>query len=212
MYSLGTCIHAFIGPTPICSSLRSVINILAAGKAPSSVSWFLAGRSLIAPNKNKEGCAPDIRPIAVGETLQRLVGKCMCALLKVKTADFSGIDIYVFQWKPRSPINYVCRCSTNISVDPMHACSDLFQSPLGIQVEVGNDLTADHSHTHPADLLLINWTTGKTAAFDIYLSSQHTYSDRSGMFAGSAALATEGRKHRVIDEKCKNLAGCVFTW
>eukprot|EP00731_Ephydatia_muelleri_P026672 Em0018g772a len=75
-------------PTPICSSLRSVINMLAAGKAPSSVSRFLAGGSLIALNKNKECCAPDIRPIAVGETLRRLVGKCMCVLLKVKAADF----------------------------------------------------------------------------------------------------------------------------
>ncbi|KAL5478022.1 hypothetical protein EMCRGX_G024897 [Ephydatia muelleri] len=75
-------------PTPICSSLRSVINMLAAGRAPSSVFRFLAGGSLIALNKNKEGCAPDIRPIAVGETLRRLVGKCMCALLKVKAADF----------------------------------------------------------------------------------------------------------------------------
>ena len=28
---------------------------------------------------------------------------------------------------------------------------------LGVQVEAGNDLTADHNHTHPADLLL---TTG----------------------------------------------------
>ena len=62
-------------PTPICSSLRSVINMLAAGKASSPVSWFLAGGSLIALNKNKESCAPDIRPIAVGETLSRLVGK-----------------------------------------------------------------------------------------------------------------------------------------
>ena len=75
-------------PTPICTSLRLVINILAAGKAPTLVSRFLAGGSLIALNKNKEGCAPDIRPIAVGETLRRLVGKCMCALLKVKAADF----------------------------------------------------------------------------------------------------------------------------
>ena len=74
--------------TPICSSLRSVINMLAAGRAPRSVSRFLAGGSLIALNKNKEGCAPDIRPIAVGETLRSLVGKCMCALLKVKAADF----------------------------------------------------------------------------------------------------------------------------
>ena len=35
---------------------------------------------------------------------------------------------------------------------------------LGIQVEAGNDIMADHSHTHPADLLLTNWATGKTAA------------------------------------------------
>ena len=42
---------------------------------------------------------------------------------------------------------------------------------LGIQVELGNDLTADHSHTHPADLLLTNWTTGRTVAFDISVTS-----------------------------------------
>ncbi|KAL5477544.1 hypothetical protein EMCRGX_G024355 [Ephydatia muelleri] len=42
---------------------------------------------------------------------------------------------------------------------------------LGVQVEAGNDLTADHSHTRPADLLLTNWATGKTAAFDISVTS-----------------------------------------
>ena len=62
------------------------------------MSRYLAGGSLIALNKNKEGCAPDIRPIAVGETLRRLVGKCMCALLKEKAADFFqptqfGVDV-----------------------------------------------------------------------------------------------------------------------
>ena len=29
----------------------------------------------------------------------------------------------------------------------------------------------DHSHTHPADLLLSNWATGKTAAFDTSVTS-----------------------------------------
>ncbi|KAL5503348.1 hypothetical protein EMCRGX_G010279 [Ephydatia muelleri] len=65
-----------------------VINILIAGKAPTSVSRFLAGASLIALNKIKEGCPPDIRPIAVGETLRRLAGKCVRALLKDKAAEF----------------------------------------------------------------------------------------------------------------------------
>ena len=55
-------------PTPI--SLRQVINNLAAGKVPKSVSNFLAGGCLIA----LVGCPPDIRPIAVGETIRRLAG------------------------------------------------------------------------------------------------------------------------------------------
>ncbi|KAL5517632.1 hypothetical protein EMCRGX_G003214 [Ephydatia muelleri] len=54
-------------PTPICSLLPQVVNILVAGKAPASVSRFIAGARLIALNKVKEGCPPDIRPIAVGE-------------------------------------------------------------------------------------------------------------------------------------------------
>ena len=75
-------------PTFICSSLRNIVNILAAGKAPTSVSRFLAGANLIALNKFKQGCPPDIRPIAVGEVLRRLTAKCMCVILKEKAADF----------------------------------------------------------------------------------------------------------------------------
>ena len=78
---------------------------------------------------------------------------------------------------------------------------------LGIQVEAGNDPTANHSHTHPADLLLTNWTTGKTAAFDISVTSPlntHTLME-AGVSAGSAALTSEGRKHRANDAKCEEL-------
>ena len=78
---------------------------------------------------------------------------------------------------------------------------------LGIQVEAGNDLTADHSHTRPADLLLTNWTTGKTAAFDTSVTSLHSTHTlmEAGVSAGSSALTTEGRKHRANDAKCKEL-------
>ena len=58
------------------------------GKAPASVSRFIAGARLIALNKVKEGCPPDIRPIAVGEVIRRLAGKCVCTILKDKAADF----------------------------------------------------------------------------------------------------------------------------
>ena len=52
------------------------------------MSTFLAGGRLIALNKSKEGSPPDVRPIAVGETLSRLTGKCICAALKDRISSF----------------------------------------------------------------------------------------------------------------------------
>ena len=78
---------------------------------------------------------------------------------------------------------------------------------LSVQVEAGSDLTADHSHTRPADLLLTNWDTGKTAAFDVSVtSSLNTLTLlEAGVSAGSAARATEDRKHKANDAKCDEL-------
>ena len=75
--------------TPIFQSLRAIINLLAAGSAPSEVSTFLAGGSLTALNKSKPGSPLDIRPIAVDESLRRLTSKCLCAVVKGKAAEFS---------------------------------------------------------------------------------------------------------------------------
>ena len=68
-------------PTSIYSLLRGVVNLLASGKAPREVSIFLAGGSLTALNKLIDGCPSDVRPIAVGEVLRHLIGKCLCALV-----------------------------------------------------------------------------------------------------------------------------------
>eukprot|EP00731_Ephydatia_muelleri_P023351 Em0015g934a len=75
-------------PSPLCVSLKSVVNLLASGKVPSEVSRYLAGGNLTALKKIKPNSPPDIRPIAVGETLRRLTGKCLCALVKEKASDF----------------------------------------------------------------------------------------------------------------------------
>ena len=77
----------------------------------------------------------------------------------------------------------------------------------GVQVEASNDLTADHSHTHPSDILLINWATGKTASLDITATSPLSTLTLmgAGVSAGSAALAIEDRKHRANDAKCNEL-------
>ena len=55
--------------------LTGVCNILAQGKAPKVLAKFLAGANLIgSPKKDKQ----DLRPIAIGETLRRLVSKGLC--------------------------------------------------------------------------------------------------------------------------------------
>ena len=76
--------------TPICDSLKGVVNILASGKDPKSVSAFLSGGRLIALNKGKfsEGQCTDIRPLVVGEALRRLTGKCLCSILRDKFSTF----------------------------------------------------------------------------------------------------------------------------
>ena len=55
---------------------------------PVSVSKFLSGGILTALNSNKPKCPADIHPIAVDETLHHLIGKCFCAVTKVKTSEY----------------------------------------------------------------------------------------------------------------------------
>eukprot|EP00731_Ephydatia_muelleri_P002290 Em0001g2290a len=73
---------------PICAVLREVVNLLISGKVPVQVARFLAGGNLVALEKNKHNCPPDIRPIAVGEAIRRLAGKCLCSMTKAKAHDF----------------------------------------------------------------------------------------------------------------------------
>ena len=42
---------------------------------------------------------------------------------------------------------------------------------LSAKIEVGNNLTPDHDHTRPADVLVHNWSQGKLAAFDLSVTS-----------------------------------------
>ena len=74
--------------TPICSSLKGIVILLASGKVLKAVSKFIAGGNLVALSKVKAGSPPDIRPITVGETLRRLVSKCLCQIVKMKASEF----------------------------------------------------------------------------------------------------------------------------
>ena len=52
------------------------------------ITSFLAGGNLTALVKSQQGSTLDIRPIAVGEALRRLTGKCLCALVRSKASEF----------------------------------------------------------------------------------------------------------------------------
>ena len=75
LYTISVPLH-----TPIGTSLKGIVNLLASGKDPVCVSAYLAGGKLIALDKSKEGSPPFVRPIAVGETFCRLTGKCICTI------------------------------------------------------------------------------------------------------------------------------------
>ena len=78
---------------------------------------------------------------------------------------------------------------------------------FSVQVEAGCNLTSDHSHSRPADVLISNWVLGKTAACDLSVTSplNSKILSEAGVTAGAAAHATELRKHEANDAKCSDL-------
>ncbi|KAL5517008.1 hypothetical protein EMCRGX_G002472 [Ephydatia muelleri] len=78
---------------------------------------------------------------------------------------------------------------------------------IGVKVEVGNNLSRDHSKTRPADILLPNWFLGRTAALDVSITSPLNPVTllEAGVSATAAAQATEARKHQANDPKCSEL-------
>ena len=60
------------------AQLAAVVQLLAQGRAPSFVAPVLAGAGLVALPKPSGG----VRPIAVGEILRRLTGKCLMSFVQ----------------------------------------------------------------------------------------------------------------------------------
>ena len=62
----------------LSAQLAGVVNHLASGRAHSAAAPLLAGASLVAIPKPHGG----VRPIAIGEVLRRLTGKCLIQLVR----------------------------------------------------------------------------------------------------------------------------------
>ena len=72
------------GSSHFIDSLTSFVNLVLSGDVPTCARPYFFGANLIGLNK-KDG---SIRPIAIGCTLRRLVGKCACAFLSEDMSSF----------------------------------------------------------------------------------------------------------------------------
>ena len=67
------CPNKAVGEAALLAT-KNLVNHMAAGRAPREFAPFIAGAPLMALNKSSGG----LRPIAIGETIRRLVSKCCC--------------------------------------------------------------------------------------------------------------------------------------
>ena len=83
-----------------------------------------------------------------------------------------------------------------------------------VKVEVANNLTPDHDHTRPVDVLVHNWSQGKPATFDFSVTSPLNSLNLSeaGVSSGAAAEASVIRKHNRNDGKCGDLGWVCILW
>ena len=73
--------------SPVLLQLTALVNHFQHGRAPRSIAPFFAGACLSALDKSK-GEEYDIRPIAAGEIIRRLVSKCLCSTQKERAITF----------------------------------------------------------------------------------------------------------------------------
>ena len=85
----------------------------------------------------------------------------------------------------------VTRHNNHVLVETCHIAH------LSVKVEMGSNLTSDHDHSCPEDILLTNWALGKPAAFDISVTSllNPKTVPVAALSVGAAAMSTEEHKH-----------------
>ena len=78
---------------------------------------------------------------------------------------------------------------------------------ISAKAEAGSGHGRELQHTPPADILASYWLCGKSAAFDLSVTSplNPSFLSEACLTARSAAVAAEIRKHSANDAKCSEL-------
>ena len=96
------------------TALKNLVNHLLAGKAPLEVQPYFAGARLCALEKGEN----DVRPIAAGETIRRLVSKAACNAVRSKAREFfKGLQFGVATPAGSERIIHTCRHAMTIHTD-----------------------------------------------------------------------------------------------
>ena len=96
------------------NALTHLVNHLLAGKAPLEVQPYFVGARLCALEKGEN----DVRPIAAGETIRRLVSKAACNAVKSKASEiFKGLQFGVATPAGAERIIHTCRHAMAIHTD-----------------------------------------------------------------------------------------------
>ncbi|KAL5500712.1 hypothetical protein EMCRGX_G012308 [Ephydatia muelleri] len=109
------------------------------------------------------------------------------AKVKHSSQKMSVLNMVYFIFPPKSTILLASNSSVCVPVSTILASNSSVCVPistsdfstsescrlahLSVKVESRNNLTPDHSHTRPADVLIQNWSRGRPAAFDICVTS-----------------------------------------
>ena len=167
------------------------MNILAGGRVPIGVANFIAGGSHTALIKSDGGSPLDICPIAVGEALRRLTGKCLCIISRVKASELFG----PFQLGVACPagaeklVHDLRRCITeHWEDDDLVACKIDLKNAFN---EVSQQTLLEECATHFPELFrwvfLVLWTTPHLVALHGHLWIQ-TWSSAGRPFGSSPFL------------------------
>ena len=83
-----------------------------------------------------------------------------------------GLDVSNGSRCPLDPlVHHAVTCIRGGDVVSRHNKHDIlaetfWRAHLGVQVEMGSNVTPDHNHTRPADLLVPNWVLSKPVTFN----------------------------------------------
>ena len=115
------------------------------------------------------------------------------------------------------PLGYHCvTCKRGGDITTRHntLCNVVYSTSqragLSAQPEVGCGWGQDNSRTRPADILVINWDCGTSAAFDITVAS--SFNSINMHVPGCFIKGSRAQKHTENDPKCIELVGDVYHW